>query len=244
MASPFFPSPTKRWHSSPYPTIFPDRPELSLAGQSVVITGGGSGIGLSISQSFALAGASKIAIVGRRLEVLQSAKESIYNLVGNKADVFIVSADIGDRDQVDQALSLISKQFQGIPLHILVNNAGYYSGVRPYGSETYEEWQMALDVNVKGVYNITTAFIAKARPDATLINITSAVAHIAPFFGFSAYATTKLAGARLMECIHHEKPELHVVNIHPGQVVETDMANKLGANMKHLDDGELDKSIF
>lgn len=204
-----------------------------------MITGGGSGIGFAISQSVALAGASKLAIIGRRISILEEAKASIHHLVGDKTEVFIVSADIGIKDEVDLALSKISKAFDDKPLDILINNAGYYSGLRPFGTETAAEWQMAVDINVKGVYNITTAFIAKARPDATLINITSAVGHIAPFFGYSAYATTKLAGARLFECIHHEKPELHIVNIHPGRVVETDMAKKLSTTRPHIDDGKM-----
>jgi NAD(P)-dependent dehydrogenase (short-subunit alcohol dehydrogenase family) len=207
-----------------------------------VITGGGAGIGLSISQSFAVAGASKIVIIGRRTSVLEKAAASIHNLVGNKTQVFTVSADVANKEQVDEAFSKISTAFGGKPLDILVNNAGYYSGVRPYGTETTEEWRTALDINVLGVYNITTAFIVNAKPDATLINISSGVAHIVPFHGFSAYATTKIAGARLFETIQHEKPALHVINLHPGQVVETEMANKLAADMPHVDDGTFSRS--
>ena len=232
-----YPSPTKIWHSSTYPSIFPTRSELSLAGKTVVITGGGSGIGLSISQSFALAGSSKIAIIGRRNAVLEKAAASIYDLVGNTTQVLTVPADVSSKEQIDQAFSDISVAFGGKPLDILVNNAGYYSGVRPFGTETIDEWQIALDTNIKGVYNVTTAFIATATPDATLINISSATAHIEPFFGYSAYATTKIAGARLMECIQSEKPSLHIVNVHPGRVVETEMARKLSVNRAHIDDG-------
>lgn len=239
MSNQAFPSATRTWHSSPYPAISPTRPELSAKGKSVIITGGATGIGLSISLSFALAGASKIAIIGRREKVLQEAATSIRVLVGDRTAVFTFSADIAEKEAVEASFSKITKAFGDEPLQILVNNAGYYSGVRPYGTETSEEWQNATDVNIKGVYNVTSAFIARANPDATLINISSAIAHIDPFFGFSAYAATKMAGARLMECILHEKPDLHVVNVHPGQVVETDMARKLSADMKHIDDGEI-----
>src|SRR4051812_16410327 len=103
-----FPSPTKTWHSTSYSSISPSRPELSLAGKYVVITGGGSGIGLAISHSFALAGTSKIAIIGRRSDVLAKAAASIHNLVGDKTKVFTVSADVSSREQIDQAFSDIS----------------------------------------------------------------------------------------------------------------------------------------
>jgi NAD(P)-dependent dehydrogenase (short-subunit alcohol dehydrogenase family) len=236
-----FPSPTKIWHTSSYHTISPSRPELSLAGKSVVITGGSAGIGLAISQAFALAGVSQIAILGRRTDVLAKAAASIHDLVGTKTQVFTVPADVASKDQMDSALAEIKTVFGGKPLDILVSNAGYYSGVRPFGTETPSEWQAAVEANIIGVYNTTTAFIANATSDATIINTASGAAHLpTPFHGFSAYTSTKMAGARLMECLQSEMPSLHIVNLHPGQVVETDMAKKLAADLKvdreHIDD--------
>lgn len=148
-----------------------------------------------------------------------------------------MSADVSKKEQVDEAFSEISNRFGGKPLDILVNNAGYYTGVRPFGTETLEEWQSAFEVNLKGVYNFTTAFIANATSDATLINISSALAHTVPARGYLSYIATKLAGAGLKQCIQHEEPLLHIVNMHPGQVVETEMANKYAPNLPHVDDG-------
>jgi len=82
-------------HSSFYSTISPSRTELSQSGKTVVITGCDSGIGLPISQSFALARASRIAIIGHRRGVLEKAAASIHQLVGENIRVLIVSADIG-----------------------------------------------------------------------------------------------------------------------------------------------------
>jgi NAD(P)-dependent dehydrogenase (short-subunit alcohol dehydrogenase family) len=218
-----FPSPTKKWHTSSYPTIDPARPELSAKGKSVVITGGGSGIGLAISKAFALAGASQIAIIGRRAEVLAKAKASITDLIGSdKTNIFVVSADLSKKDQVDSAFTKIHSAFGGKPLDIFVNNAGYFSGDRPFGTETPEEWDSAIDINIKGLYLGVTAFIANAKADATVINISTAIAHIPAGFrsGFSSYAATKLAGSKIMEFVQAEHPSLFVVDVHPGQVWE------------------------
>jgi len=65
-------------HSSFYSTVSPSRTELSQSRKTVVITGCDSGIGLPIFQSFALARASKIAIIGRRRGVLEKAAASIH----------------------------------------------------------------------------------------------------------------------------------------------------------------------
>lgn len=177
-----FSSPTKTWHSSPYPSIDPNRPELSLAEKSIVITGGGSGIGLAISKALALARVSRLAIIGRRPEVLSIAAAEIRDLVGEKNQVFTISAGVGGEDQIDHAFDEISTEFGGRELGVLVNNAGYFIGVRPFGTETVEEWTKAIDINIKGVYFVATAFIAKAKADATIINISTAMVHLPASF--------------------------------------------------------------
>lgn len=235
-----YPSATKTWHTSSYAGVSPSRPELSLTGKAIVITGGGSGIGLSISRAYALAGASKIAIIGRRPQILQEAVSSIQNLVGIETEIITISANIADKAQVDNAMSEIRKTF-GQQLDVLVSNAGYYSGPRPLGTESAEDWQTNLEVNISGLYLTTMAFIQNAKPNATLINVSSGVVHRAPAAGFASYAVSKIAGAKLMEYVQFEKPLLHVVNVHPGEVVETDLALKiaqaLGQALDHIDDG-------
>ncbi|KAK1092522.1 hypothetical protein LTR48_004178, partial [Friedmanniomyces endolithicus] len=71
---PPYPSLTSEWHDKTYPAIDPKRPELSAKGKTIVISGGGSGIGRGIAQAFALAGASAIAILGRRQALLEETK--------------------------------------------------------------------------------------------------------------------------------------------------------------------------
>jgi hypothetical protein len=76
MAAPF-PSPTSTWHSNTYPSLAPSRPELSAKGKTVLITGGGTGIGAETARYFAQAGATRIAILGRREQPLLDTKTSI-----------------------------------------------------------------------------------------------------------------------------------------------------------------------
>lgn len=240
--APPFPSATKAWHTSSYPSINPGLPALSLAGKTVVVTGGGSGIGLSISRSAALAKATNLFILGRRSAVLSSATKEILAL-NTGTNVYPIIADIANKAQVDKAFAEIHGKFGG-KLDLLITNAGYFTGLRAYGTETVDEWQTAFDINVKGFYLVTSAFIPLAKTDATIISISTAIAHLpaSSFPGFSSYAATKLAGAKLLEYVQGQYPELHVVNLHPGQVTETEMAGKAKGNPRlerHIDDCEL-----
>lgn len=68
---------TKTIHKRAYSAILPTRASLSQAGRVVLITGGGSGIGLEIAKSFALAGALRVIIVGRNATKLQDVVEEL-----------------------------------------------------------------------------------------------------------------------------------------------------------------------
>ncbi|KAL2062116.1 hypothetical protein VTL71DRAFT_6382 [Oculimacula yallundae] len=237
-----FPSFTKTWHSSSYPSISPSRRELSLAGKSVVITGGGSGIGLEITKSVAKAGAANIVILGRRPAKLAEAATTIYELVGSRTRVIAIGTDVSKKDQVDRAFSQIKREI-GKSLDVLILNAGYFNGIRPIGTETVEEWQSVFDVNVLGLYLLSTAFVAAAAPDSTIVNISTGIAHLDPFPGFVSYAATKLAGSQILKYFQEENPRFHVVDVHPGQVRETEMAAKATSPQyegeAHVDDAEL-----
>ncbi|KAF4625894.1 hypothetical protein G7Y89_g12268 [Cudoniella acicularis] len=236
-----FPSFTKTWHTSTYPSISPTRPELSLLGKTAVITGGGIGIGLAISKALALAGISKLAIIGRRTAVLSAAKKEINLLVGNRTTVFTTSADVSSKKQVDQAFSLISREF-GQKLDILVANAGYFSGFKNLGEESEEDWANVMGINIKGVAFVASAFATHAAENATIINISTAIVHVDPMPGFLSYAATKSAGSKVIQYVASEHKGFHVVEFHPGRVRETEMAQKVQGKdgfLDHIDDADL-----
>ncbi|TAQ83072.1 hypothetical protein B7494_g8604 [Chlorociboria aeruginascens] len=221
-----FPSFTKTWHTSTSPSISPSRPELSMAGKSVVITGAGSGIGASIAESMALAGAPRLAIIGRRAGALASTASQIHDLVGDQTQVVVAVADVGNKEEVDEAFSKINSEFKGKSLDILVSNAGYNTGYRPFGTESVEEWTASFNVNIKGVYLVASAFIKTAASDATIIDISSALVQIPAVPAMSSYCSTKLAGTRLLSHVQTQYPSMHVVHLHPGQIITTGLAQQ------------------
>jgi NAD(P)-dependent dehydrogenase (short-subunit alcohol dehydrogenase family) len=99
-----FPSPTLTWHTNTYQSISPTRPELSAKGKTVVVTGGGTGIGAETARYFAEAGASRIALLGRREQPLLDTKASIeHKFTG--IEVFVASTDVTKKSEVDAAFA-------------------------------------------------------------------------------------------------------------------------------------------
>jgi NAD(P)-dependent dehydrogenase (short-subunit alcohol dehydrogenase family) len=210
----------KEFHRDIYPAIDPTREELSAKGKFVVVTGGGSGIGPYIAEAFAKAGATKIALLGRTEKTLVSTKQSIEN--NYAAQVFTYVADVCQEAAVNEA-------FRGIesngPIDVLVSNAGYLPDRLPIASSDVEEWWSAYNVNVKGSLLVTRAFLKNAASDAVLLNISAGLAYVPPTFGFSSYATSKVASAKFFEYVQFENPSLRVFNLHPG-IVATGMGDK------------------
>ena len=88
-----------------------------LAGQRILITGGGSGLGAAMAARFAALGA-QLVLCGRRLDKLQATAEHLASL--GAAPVQVLACDIREAAQVDTMLDAI---WQGGPLQALVNNA-------------------------------------------------------------------------------------------------------------------------
>jgi NAD(P)-dependent dehydrogenase (short-subunit alcohol dehydrogenase family) len=233
MTSSPFPSWTKTWHNTSYADISTSRPELSTKGKSVVISGGGAGIGAAMTRGFAAAGSTEIAILGRRLNVLQETAKAIEaDYPGTK--VLTVASDIVKAETVDAAFDTILKAFGKID--IAVSNAGYLSEVKSVKETNLDDWWTTHEINTKGAFNIARAFLRHAKPGSTLLHTTTGMGHMPTLVpGHSGYVTSKLAAAKLHEYIAEENPDIHVVMIQPG-VIKTDMSEKSG--FPGLDDSE------
>lgn len=88
-----------------------------LAGKSILVTGGGSGLGLEISKALAAKGAT-VHICGRRANILEAAAAEIAN--GAPGKVHWHTCDIRDADQVD---AMVAAMWEVGPVTSLVNNA-------------------------------------------------------------------------------------------------------------------------
>ncbi|RFU25953.1 hypothetical protein B7463_g10385, partial [Scytalidium lignicola] len=223
------PSFTKTFHNSPYPAINITRPELSMTNKSVVITGGGAGIGLATARAFALAGAKNIIITGRTLGKLQNAKKEIERLSSSTA-VHLQVVDMKDQAATNEIFASLRNTIG--PLEVLVHNASYLSDIAEVVSSDVNDWWEGFEVNVKGTFVITRAFLHNSiGKGAVIINVSSAVAHFPFLPGYSSYAGSKAAAVRLLDYIAGENAGVRVVSCHPG-VIDTDMGRKSAEYVK------------
>lgn len=230
-----FPSPTSKWHTEAYASISPSRPELSAKGKTIVITGGGTGIGAETAHHFAEAGASRIVLLGRREQPLLDTKASIDNEFSG-VEVFAASTDVTKKNEVDKAFA----RFVGDGnVHVLVSNAAVIGPQDAVGDVDSDEFLDAIHHNLKGSLNVAQAFLRYASKDAVAIETSSSAAHVNFAPGFAAYSIAKLAVFRLWDSLAFANPELSVFHVQPG-VVDTAMNREAGgvAAMGFADDGE------
>lgn len=232
---PPFPSPTSTWHNKAYPSISPSRPELSARGKTVLITGGGTGIGAETARCFARAGASRIALLGRREQPLLDTKASVERDCAG-VEVFVDPTDVTSKSHVDTAFS---KFVGNDKIDVLVSGAamiGPHDAVRDVDSEKFLG---AVQQNLKGSLNVAQAFLRHAATDAVAIDVNSSAAHVNFGSGFAAYSVAKLAVFRLWDSLAAANPDLSVFHVQPG-VVDTDMNKEAGgvAAVGFSDDGK------
>ena len=141
-----------------------------LVEKNAVVTGGAAGIGRAIAHAFAAEGAG-VAICDLDHEGAEKTAEGIRSEGGIARDY---KADVSDWDNVREISEKILADFGAID--ILVNNAGITrDNLIIRMSE--EEWKEVLDVNLKGVFHVTKAFVPGMlrRRSGKIISIASVV---------------------------------------------------------------------
>jgi NAD(P)-dependent dehydrogenase (short-subunit alcohol dehydrogenase family) len=147
-----FPAPTKTYHKTAYSSINPGRLELSAKGKTILITGGGTGIGAATAKAFAQAGASCIGILGRREQPLLDTKTEIETDYPD-TKVLAIPTDVAKKDEVDAAFAQIAESGK---VDILVSNAAVLGKKSHIANMTAED---VSNVPVRTVYDACTDFV-------------------------------------------------------------------------------------
>jgi NAD(P)-dependent dehydrogenase (short-subunit alcohol dehydrogenase family) len=153
---------TKTTHQKTYAAISPTRPELSQAGKSILITGGGTGVGFSIAQAFIRASAATIVIIGRRADVLDTARaklEEEAKSAGKATKVLAFPCDGLKKDDVDNVWKEL--EAKGVFVDVYVANAAKFTEVAPMLELGTDEVWNQMETNVKSPLYFAEKFHAQ-----------------------------------------------------------------------------------
>lgn len=154
-------------------------------GKTVIVTGGGGGIGGATCRRFASEGAA-VAVFDRDLAAAERRAGDIV-AAGGRAQAF--ACDITVRDQVDAAVAAASAALG--PVDVLVNNAGW-DIFKPFTKTTPAQWESLIAINLVGALHMHHAVLPEmvARRSGRIVNIASDAARVGSS-GEAVYAACK-----------------------------------------------------
>lgn len=182
---------------------------------TVLVTGGGRGIGRAIALAFAEPG-STVAIASRTRSELETTGKDIEK---RGAKALLLTADVTDEASVVAAF----KTLGGSKIDVVVNNAGIGGG-KPIDETDTASWRRILDTNVWGTFLVTRQAVPLLSDGGRVINISSVLGRFG-VPGYTAYCASKHAVIGFTRALALELAgrKITVNAICPGWV-ETDMA--------------------
>lgn len=176
------------------------------------VTGATSGIGWATAVSLAQAG-YRIIATGRRSDRLADLQKEISQ------PILPLQFDVRDKQAVKEAIAGLPDEWRQID--VLVNNAGNAHGLAPIQSGDEQDWEMMLDINVKGLLYVSKEIIPLmiARKAGHIINIGS-VAGKEVYANGNVYCASKFAVDALTQGMRLDlnKEGIKVSEVNPGLV--------------------------
>jgi short-subunit dehydrogenase len=184
-----------------------------------LITGASSGIGKATAEAFADLGINLI-LCGRRIDRLYEIQETL----AKKVKVTILTFDVRNRQEVENALNTLPEDLRGID--ILVNNAGNAHGLSPIQNGNPDDWDAMIDGNVKGLLYVSKVIMPWMIncKKGHIVNISS-IAGKATYPNGNVYCASKAAVEAISEGMRLDlnPHNIKVTNIAPG-AVETEFS--------------------
>ncbi|NQU66334.1 MAG: SDR family oxidoreductase [Candidatus Marinimicrobia bacterium] len=143
----------------------------ALTGQTILVTGGGTGLGKSMSSYFLTLGANVI-IASRKADVLENAADELRSETGG--NILAIPCDVRKYEELENVLKMGIDTFGGVDT--LVNNAAG-NFISPTERLSHKAFDVITDIVLKGSYNASLAFgkywIKEKKPGIILNIVTT-----------------------------------------------------------------------
>ena len=206
---------------------------MKTTGQTILITGGASGIGLALAEKFLSAG-NTVAICGRRADKLAEAK-------GKHPALITKACDIAEASGREELRAWAGRELP--KLNVLVNNAGIQQRIAMREPPDWETLRAELAINLDAPIHLAALFIPRflGLKEAAIVNVTSGLS-FSPLANVPVYSATKAALRSFTLSLRHQLAgtSVEVVEIIP-PAVDTDLGgpglHTFGAKLPDFTDG-------
>jgi 3-oxoacyl-[acyl-carrier protein] reductase len=201
------------------------RDRSNVAGRTAVVTGGSSGIGRTVTETFVADGADVVICSRSRGDVEDVAME--LNDADRPGTVLPVEADVTDRDDAAALREQALEEFGNVD--ILVNNAGG-SDLAPFDDLAPDAVENNLDSNITGTYNVTQAFADPLRDGGgAVVNMASMAGEYA-IPTMTAYGAAKAGVASFSQTLAKEwaEDDVRVNAVSPGFIATENIKQRMG----------------
>lgn len=200
-----------------------------MQGQTVVIVGGASGLGLTTARLMAAHGVAKIGLIDRNEAALAAAAADLRD---RGLAVATAAADIARAETAHAGFDAVVAQLGRV--HALVNSAAIYPR-KPILEITDADWDLENAINIKGTYHMMVAAVRHMRAFVAPPDVTGRIVNVTSVDAFKAhpqnahYAATKAAVVSLTKSFAQEcaKDQILVNSVAPAGFA-TDRAKELG----------------
>jgi NAD(P)-dependent dehydrogenase (short-subunit alcohol dehydrogenase family) len=216
---------------------------MRLADRNAIITGGNTGLGLSIATAFIVNGAN-VAICGRDERTLADAEKHLKHCATGSQRVISGVCDVSEYDQVQSFTAHCLAEFDRI--EILVNNAGVLGPIGRLEDLDFNEWRRACEINLYGTVATTHCMIPPMRANGygKIINLSGGGA-TSPRPFFSAYAASKAAVVRFTETVATELrgTGINVNAVAPGALNTRMLTQTLDAGPERVGEAQFTQAL-
>jgi uncharacterized oxidoreductase len=188
---------------------------MNLTNNKILITGGGSGIGLGLTEQFLQEG-NTVIICGRREEVLLAVKEKHPTIITKVCDV-------SDANQRVDLYNWIKENHNDT--NVLINNAGIQKWMNITDKNFYENAKEEIAINIEAPIHLTSLFMQHTNLQ-TIMNVTSGLS-FTPLTKVPVYSATKAFFHSFTLSLQHllKEKNIEVIEIIP-PAINTDLGGK------------------